>query len=270
CISEPIDNDKIVRRECPSGLVAEYYPVGNRFVQLSFMESGFTPDPRTHVSAVQKMHVFPDDIIICAYPKSGTHWVYEMTKMLLKGEAEYDPSPKEVAMLEFHSLDIFDGMSRPRVLNSHNPVSEIPRGYIDGKGKVIFVQRNPKDIVVSFYNHMINMHAAFPGTWEDFVYFAVKYGGYFSDWFQYTLDFDEELKRSTEMKCLNIYYEDIKRHETQEVSQIRLGSSIQSKILKTPERKHKTDEHIMDTKRTRNTTIDFLAQKETHINQHDE
>ena len=74
--------------------------------------------------------------------------------------------------------DLFENMARPRVLNTHNCVQAIPEGFRNGTGKVIFVQRNPKDIAVSFYNHLASLKAgAFKGTWDDFAYCVTKYGG---------------------------------------------------------------------------------------------
>ena len=102
-----------------------------------------------------------------------------MCKMLVKGKAEHDPRPKETAMLEFHSLDIFDNIARPRILNSHNGVQFIPDGYKKGTGRIIFVQRNPKDVAVSFFNHLMNMREEWlpDGKWDDYFYAFIHYGG---------------------------------------------------------------------------------------------
>ncbi|KAK3102239.1 hypothetical protein FSP39_009838 [Pinctada imbricata] len=233
---EPFDPEKIIRRKCPSGMVLELYPAANRLQTLQFLKLGLTPDPRTHHPAIREMTIYPDDVIICAYVKAGTHWVWEMTKMLLKGEAEYDPSPKEVAMLEFHPLDLFENMARPRVLNTHNTVPDLPNALRDGTGRMIFVQRNPKDVAVSFYNHLANMKGGFKGTWEDYAYLFNNFGGYHNDWFKYTLGFDEELKSNKKMKYHMMYYEDIKKdplksiHELAKFLEVKCSDQLSMEI----------------------------------------
>jgi hypothetical protein len=98
--------------------------------------------------------------------------------MLQKGKAEYDKRPKEVAMLEFHSVELLQQESSPRLFNTHNYPSEIPTGFLEGKGKVIFLLRNPKDVVVSLYHHIVQLKTnKDPMSWDDFVYLAITYGG---------------------------------------------------------------------------------------------
>ena len=46
-----------------------------------------------------------DDAMVLAWPKCGTHWMWEVTKMLRRGAAKHDPMVKESAMLEFTVRD---------------------------------------------------------------------------------------------------------------------------------------------------------------------
>ncbi|OWF38641.1 Estrogen sulfotransferase [Mizuhopecten yessoensis] len=56
------------------------------------------------------------DLMICAYPKSGTHWIWEVASMLVKKRAERIPFNKDTAMIE---LTAHGNITSPRVLNSH-------------------------------------------------------------------------------------------------------------------------------------------------------
>ena len=77
--------------------------------------------------------------------------------MLVTGTMEYLLKPKEAAMLELQLPDAFEELPSPRVLNSHLPFNMLPRDIKDKNLKILFVQRNPKDVAVSLYNHSIKM-----------------------------------------------------------------------------------------------------------------
>jgi hypothetical protein len=81
-------------------------------------------------------------------------------------------------MLEFHSVELLQQESSPRLFNTHNYPSEVPTGFLDGKGKVIFLLRNPKDVAVSGYNHIALLKTnKEPMSWDDFLYSVITYGG---------------------------------------------------------------------------------------------
>lgn len=103
--------------------------------------------------------------------------MWEMVKMLLKGKPEYEKRPKEVAMLEFHSVDELKTEKHPRVFNTHLYPTDIPKAFLQGKGKVLFLLRNPKDVTVSQYHHWKDLKFSSVAQWDDFLYFMIKYGG---------------------------------------------------------------------------------------------
>lgn len=90
--------------------------------------------------------------------------------MLIKGKAKYEPAPKEVSMLEFHLPEELDSIPSPRVLNTHYEFNLIPNDVIDKTCKIIYIERNPKDVAVSFYNHLKNNTiGGFTGSWNDYL-----------------------------------------------------------------------------------------------------
>ncbi|XP_061194085.1 sulfotransferase 1B1-like isoform X2 [Saccostrea echinata] len=84
------EGEEIIERKCPSGYTARYIKLHEHWKPLEFIETGFAPDPRTHVPELRKMEVFDDDVFIYAYPKCGTHWIWEMIFMLHKGKGRFD------------------------------------------------------------------------------------------------------------------------------------------------------------------------------------
>lgn len=65
--------------------------------------------------------------------------------------------------------DFIDSLQSPRFLKSHLPLSYLPNDLLD-RSKVIYVARNPKDVVVSwYYHHMLDPIMETPLSFDEFV-----------------------------------------------------------------------------------------------------
>ena len=60
-------------------------------------------------------------------------------------------------------------MKSPRMIKTHLPSHLLPGQIFEKKPKVIYIARNPKDIMVSYYN-MHNLDVTLPSykSWNDF------------------------------------------------------------------------------------------------------
>ncbi len=100
-----------------------------------------------------------DDIIIATYAKSGTTWVQQIiAQMLFGGDpdlavGEMSPwldlrvPPKEV------KLPLVEAQSHRRFLKTHLPVDAL---VFSPKAKYLYIGRDGRDVVWSFYNHHVN------------------------------------------------------------------------------------------------------------------
>ncbi|XP_055852808.1 sulfotransferase 1E1-like isoform X2 [Episyrphus balteatus] len=134
-----------------------------------------------YLDEIQELEVRKDDIWVISQPKSGTTWMLELV-WLLQNNCDFETALKveqevRVPFLEFcsyvpkerpNSFDEIAKMSSPRIIKSHLPIHLLPKGLWTVKPRIIFITRNPKDTIASFYPHCCTV-TAFEGSKEDFV-----------------------------------------------------------------------------------------------------
>ena len=72
----------------------------------------------------------------------------------------------------FRSLDKLNSAPSPRILNSHLAISCLPEQVFSKHTKIIHVMRNPKDMVTSFYHHLLQMMKFTPANERYFETFS--------------------------------------------------------------------------------------------------
>ena len=101
-------------------------------------------------SVGRKLTVFPDDIFLVSYPKSGSTWMRFLISNLL-----YPDTTITFANIQQLIPDIYLSSNRellqvprPRILKSHE--------YFDPRyKKIIFIVRDPRDVILSGYFHFL-------------------------------------------------------------------------------------------------------------------
>ncbi|KAL3842280.1 hypothetical protein ACJMK2_020311 [Sinanodonta woodiana] len=178
-----------------------------------------------HVQTIRNIIARDDDVLICTFRKSGTHWIWEIVSMLRKGKAEYDPKIKETAMLELLSKDQIEALESPRNLNTHFPLRMLPKDLLEKKRKIIHVMRNPKDVAVSLYHHFkslkIGVGTVYSGTFSEYLslFFSLEMGAKGS-WNKYVRDFEKFAKDNPDYPILSLYFEDIKQDPKREITKV--------------------------------------------------
>jgi aryl sulfotransferase len=111
-----------------------------------------------------------DDIIISTYAKSGTTWMQQIIAQLSFGGdpelavADMSPwldlrvPPKEI------KLPLVEAQTHRRFLKTHLPVDAL---VFSPKARYLYIGRDGRDVVWSFYNHHVNANAVWYAALND-------------------------------------------------------------------------------------------------------
>lgn len=172
--------------------------------------------------AGRRLTVFPDDVFIVSYPRSGNTWARFLIGNLLHPGTPITFANVEAIVPEIYFLPNkkLVGMKRPRALKSHE--------YFDPRYKrVIYFVRDPRDVAVSMYHYSMKRRNISDGLpIEDFIPRFVS-GEFFVDFG--TWDEHVQSWRSTRLGksgFLWIKYEDMLAQPEIELARIASGLGI--------------------------------------------
>jgi len=160
--------------------------------------------------------VFPDDVFLVSYPRSGNTWM-----RFLLGNLIYPNEPATFSNIESRIPEIYFNRDRlmrqfprPRLLKSHECFQpHYPR--------VIYLVRDPRDVAISFYHHNVkarNIPDDYPLV--DFVprFLTGEFDYKFGSWRDNVLSWT--VLRGSDPAFLQLRYEDLKRDPAHELAKI--------------------------------------------------
>ncbi|KAJ0060600.1 hypothetical protein NL108_016585, partial [Boleophthalmus pectinirostris] len=168
-----------------------------------------------------------------------TTWTQEIIDLLLhNGDAEAckrAPTPVRSPFLEIVSpkpipsgnisiflmcsgLDLLKKMDPPRMIKTHLPFQLVPLGFWENKCKVIYVARNAKDNLVSYYHFdRMNQTQPEPGPWDSYIHKFMRGDVAWGSWYEHVKGYWAEREKKN---ILYLFYEDMKENPRQEVERI--------------------------------------------------
>ncbi|CAL5088561.1 unnamed protein product [Urochloa decumbens] len=112
----------------------------------------------------------PDDVILASYPKCGTTWLIALAFAAAARRA-YPPvaNAGEHPLRRLHPHDVvpfldevftrgeearLDALPSPRLMSTHLPFTLLPEPVTGGRCRVVYICRDPKDMVVSLWHFL--------------------------------------------------------------------------------------------------------------------
>ena len=160
--------------------------------------------------------VFPDDVFLVSYPRSGNTWA-----RFLLGNLIYPSEPVTFSNVESRIPEIYfnpdramRSLPRPRILKSHEC-------FQPHYGRVMYIVRDPRDVAVSYYHHCVkarNIPDDYPI--ERFVprFIAGDFDVKFGSWRDNVLSWTS--LRGHDPAFLMLRYEDMKENPVRELGRV--------------------------------------------------
>ncbi|XP_062993334.1 sulfotransferase 1B1-like isoform X1 [Elgaria multicarinata webbii] len=179
---------------------------------------------------IENFQARPDDLVISTYPKAGTTWTQEIVDLVLNGgdveKAQRSPVHVRIPFLEICSpppmpsgVDSLVNAPSPRVIKTHLPYQLVPKSFWEKNCKMIYVARNAKDSLVSyFFFDQMNLTQPDPGPWESYVKKFMEGKVAWGSWYDHVRRYWDEKGNH---RILYLFYEDMKEDLAREVRRVK-------------------------------------------------
>jgi hypothetical protein len=181
-------------------------------------------------AALRSLPLKANDVVLASWPKSGTHWVYRAIRLLTLTPAMKEPpmilaemlpakeptEPLPPAPWNPTGTDHFealmgreDELSRnggSRLLVSHGTPDLLPSS-LEERGKLVYVSRDPRDVVTSNYFFMGTPADGWSGSMDRFTASPEATPNAFGGWYEHVRAFERLASRIGPARALVIEYE---------------------------------------------------------------
>jgi hypothetical protein len=160
--------------------------------------------------------IFPDDVYLVSYPRSGNTWTRFLVANLLNPEdsATFTNIESRVAEIYFNPDHALRKLPRPRLLKSHE-------AFHPNYPRVICIVRDPRDVAVSFYHHNVKARNI-PDTYpmDDFIprFMRAEFDPWWGSWADNVMSWIK--MREGRDAFLLLRYEDMKEDSPRELLKI--------------------------------------------------
>ncbi|XP_040284838.1 amine sulfotransferase-like isoform X1 [Bufo bufo] len=143
------------------------------------------------IDSIKHMEIRDSDVFLVTYPKSGTVWTQQILSLIFheghRNGTESIQNLTRMPWIEANILNVdFKSSPSPRTLTTHLPYYLMPRELSIRMGKIIYVCRNPKDVLVSYYHFFkMNPRLKYEINWETFFNLFISGRVFIGSWFDH-------------------------------------------------------------------------------------
>ncbi|VFV23484.1 sulfotransferase 1c4-like [Lynx pardinus] len=215
---------------------------GKERIPVDYVKGIMQPIPTCNIwDQIWNFQAKSDDLLIATYPKAGTTWTQEIVD-LIQNEGDVDKSQRAPTYIRFpfiewivpsmrSGLEQAKQMPSPRTLKTHLPIQLLPPSFLEKNCKIIYVARNPKDNMVSYY-HFQRMNKALPapGTWEEYFESFLAGKVCWGSWHDHVKGW---WKAKDQHRIVYLFYEDLKKNPKQEIQKLAefIGKNLDHEVL---------------------------------------
>jgi hypothetical protein len=176
------------------------------------------------------------DVHVVTYPKAGTSWIQEIV-WLVNHDADLAAANSltsnqrtvyiELVLPGTDKIAELERMASPRHVKWHHPPWLLPPAVVQD-GKIVYLMRNPKDTVVSWYHFQrMNKLYEFRGSFDEFFELFLKHDTPYGSYWHNVLSWWALRERPN---ILFLTYEDLHKDLAKEVRRIAefLGKELTS------------------------------------------
>ncbi|XP_073326812.1 cytosolic sulfotransferase 1-like [Pagrus major] len=169
---------------------------------------------------IQNFQARPDDVLIATYPKAGTTWVSLILDLLYFGKTAPErqtsiPIYERVPFLEItfpsmdSGVDLAENLATsPRLIKTHLPIQLVPKSFWEQNCKVVYVARNAKDNMVSYFHFdRMTLTQPDPGDWNTYLHRFMEGKVLFGSWYDHVNNWWK--KKQTYSNLHYMFYEDM-------------------------------------------------------------
>ncbi|XP_025904698.1 amine sulfotransferase-like [Nothoprocta perdicaria] len=192
-----------------------------------------------YIDSLETFEIRDSDVFLATFPKSGTVWTQNILSLVIyeghRNGTEDVENMDRIPWLEYNIKNMdYAALPAPRVFATHLPYYLTPRDLRNKRARVIYVTRNPKDVVVSYFHFSKIMYTL--EEVSDFNLFLERFlagkvmGSSWMDhvtgWYSHAQDFNilfltyEEMKkdlRSVVLKICNFLGKQLSEEEVESV-----------------------------------------------------
>ncbi|XP_023744482.1 flavonol 3-sulfotransferase [Lactuca sativa] len=193
---------------------------------------GFWNAQHIHENTIlaQSYEAQPSDVLLCSCPKSGTTWLKALSFAILTREKFNHASASPLLTTFPHDCILFlenrlekikENPSGLPLLATHLRYSSLPKSVITSNCKIVYMYRNIKDVLVSYYHFVRELvslsveDAPFEEAFDDFCQGISSFGPHWDHIREYWKASQERPDRFLFLK-----YEDLKKDASSNVKQL--------------------------------------------------